>query len=114
MGDAGVPKGDGSQWQRTRRWRETQSPAAKGCFRFGGGKAGKDHGGDKRRSRDGEYRNRDSGTYQKGDIRIRYEESSPPGNRPSRKQPEQAGGDEMAEAWVAGSRIGDRAWACVA
>ena len=35
--------------------------------------------------------------YQKGDIRIRYEESSPPGNRPSRKQPEQAGGDEMSE-----------------
>jgi hypothetical protein len=52
--------------------------------------------------------------YQKGDIRIRCEESSPPGNRPSRKQPEQAGGDEMSEAWVAGSRIGDRAWACVA
>src|SRR5205823_839410 len=54
--------------------------------------------------------------YQKGDIRIRYEESSPPGNRnrPSRKQPEQAGVDEMAEAWIAGSRIGDRAWACVA
>jgi hypothetical protein len=52
--------------------------------------------------------------YQKGDIRIRCEESSSPGNRPSRKQPEQAGGDEMSEAWVAGSRIGDRAWACVA
>jgi hypothetical protein len=26
--------------QRTRRWRETRSPVAKGCFRFGGGKAG--------------------------------------------------------------------------
>src|SRR5580693_4165702 len=37
-----------------------------------------------------------------------------PATAPAGKQPEQAGGDEMSEAWVAGSRIGDRAWACVA
>ena len=29
----------------------------------------------------------------------------PTGNRPSRKQPEQAGGDEMSEAWVAGHEL---------
>src|ERR1700730_1035416 len=71
LGDAGVAKGDGSQFRSGLAAGGRLGPRSrKGVSGLGEGKRGKGHGDDKRRSRDGEYlkRNRgfESGSLQRG------------------------------------------------
>ena len=71
LGDAGVAKGDGSQFRSGLAAGRRPGPRSrKGVSVLAEGKRGKGHGDDKRRSRDGEYPKRNRG-FESGSLQRR-------------------------------------------